>query len=301
MMNYWKNIAEYYDYFFTIQKGDFFDELKKAGVKNFHYLPLAASPDVHKKVEMSDDERNYYGSDISFVGAGYYNRRHLFKGLLNYNFRIWGTDWDLNSALAGCVQRAGARIDTDETVKIFNASKININLHSSTYHKGINPFGDFVNPRTFEIAGCGAFQLVDSRSELTDFFEIGKELVVFKTFEDLKEKITYYLKNPVERERIAEQAMQRVMKEHTYEKRMHQMLEYLDDNGFFPHGEEIEGEIVENLIEESGKGNELAEYLSKFSHKERITLSDIVKDIEDSEGNLTHSETLFLVMNEFLK
>jgi hypothetical protein len=82
---------------------------------------------------------------------------------------------------------------------------------------------------------------------------------------------------------------------------MHQMLECLADNGFIPHGEDIEGEIVENLIEESVKGSELAEYLSKFSHKERITISDIVKDIEGSEGNLTHSETLFLVMNEFLK
>lgn len=28
---------------------------------------------------------------------------------------------------------------------------------------GVEPYGDFVNPRTFESAACGAFQLVDSR------------------------------------------------------------------------------------------------------------------------------------------
>ncbi|MBI5057052.1 MAG: glycosyltransferase [Nitrospirae bacterium] len=301
LMDYWKNIAGLYDYFFVIQKGDLINEMKRAGVKNYHYLPLAASPDVHKKVEMPDDERDYYGSDISFVGAGYYNRRNLFKGLLDHDFKIWGTDWDMNSPLAQCVQRAGERVDTDEIVKIFNASKININLHSSTYHNGINPFGDFVNPRTFEIAACGAFQLVDSRSELADLFEAGKEIIVFEGLEDLKQKITYYLDNPAERESIAESAKQRVLRDHTYEHRMVEMLEYLADNGFTPALWEQEGEIVERLIEEAGRDTELGEYLSRFPSRERMTLSDIVKDIEESEGDLNIPETLFLTMNEFLK
>jgi len=300
LMDYWRNIAGYYDYLFTIQKGDFFEELERAGVKNYHYLPPAASPDVHKKVEMPDDERDYYGSDVSFVGAGYYNRRLLFKGLLDYDFKIWGTDWDMNSPLARCVQRAGERIDTDEMVKIFNATKININLHSSTYHNGINPFGDFINPRTFEISACGAIQLVDRRAELETLFEAGEEIVLFENLEDLKRKITYYLENPGERERIAEKARQRVLREHTYEHRMGEMLEYLADNGFMPASWEQEGEIVERLVEEAGRDSELGEYLSRFPARERIALSDVVKDIEESEGALTRSETLFLAMKEFI-
>lgn len=301
LMDYWKNIAGFYDYFFVIQKGDFSDEMKAAGIKNYHYLPLAASPDVHEKVEMPDAERDYYGSDISFVGAGYYNRRHLFKGLLDHDFRIWGTDWDMNSPLARCVQRSGERVDTDDIVKIFNASKININLHSSTYHNGINPFGDFVNPRTFEIASCGAFQLVDNRSALADLFEIGDEIIVFKDLEDLKQKIAYYLDHPAERERTAERAKQRVLRDHTYEHRMGEMLEYLADNGFIPALLEQEGEIVERLVEEAGRDTVLGEYLSKFPARERMTLSDIVREIEESEGDLNISETLFLTMSEFLK
>ncbi len=301
LMDYWKDIAGFYDYFFVIQKGDFIDEMKMAGIKNYHYLPLAASPDVHKKVEMPDAERDYYGSDISFAGAGYFNRRHLFKGLLDYDFKIWGTDWDMNSPLARCVQRAGERVDTDEIVKIFNASKININLHSSTYHNGINPFGDFVNPRTFEIASCGAMQLVDRRTELETLFEVGKEIVIFENLEDLKQKITYYLDNPAEREKTAERAKLRILREHTYEHRMGEMLGYLADNGFTPAFWEQDGELVERLVEEAGRDTGLGEYLSRFPARERITLSDIVKDIEESEGDLNIPETLFLTMNEFLK
>ncbi len=301
VMNYWRNIAGHYDYFFTIQKGALFNELKKAGARNYHYLPLAANQDVHRKIELTDNEKNYYGSDVSFVGAGYYNRRHLFKGLIDYDFKIWGTDWDMNSALAGCVQRAGERVDTDDIVRIFNSSKININLHSSTYHKGINPFGDFVNPRTFELASCGAFQLIDNRSELADFFEQGEEIIVFEGLEDLRQKITYYLDHTEEREKIAEKSRQRVIKEHTYKHRMQQMLDLLADSGFQPLSEDDDGESVEALIEEAGPGSELSEYLSRFMTKERITLSDIVKDIEESEGDLTRTEALMLTMNEFVK
>lgn len=301
LMDYWKNIAGLYDYFFVIQKGDLIDEMRKAGVKNYHYLPLAASPDIHKRIAIRDAERDYYGSDISFVGAGYYNRRHLFKGLLDHDFKIWGTDWDMNSPLARCVQRAAERVDTDETVKIFNASRININLHSSTYHNGINPFGDFVNPRTFELAACGAFQLVDNRSELPGLFKIGEEIIVFNDLEDLKQKIRYYLDNPAERERTAENAKQRVLREHTYEHRMGEMLEYLADNGFTPALQKEEGEIVERLVAEAGQETELGKYLARFTARERITLSDIVRDIEESEGDLNIPETLFLTMNEFLK
>ncbi|MBI4847514.1 MAG: glycosyltransferase [Nitrospirae bacterium] len=301
VMDYWKNIAGHYDYFFTIQRGAFFDELKKAGKSNFHYLPLAASSDVHNKVEMTDEEKHYYGSDISFVGAGYYNRRHLFKGLLDYDFKIWGTDWDMNSSLARCLQRSGERIVTEEIVKIFNASRISINLHSSTYHKGINPFGDFVNPRTFEIAGCGAFQLVDRRSEFADLFEEGKEIVVFEDLEDLRKKINHYLNSPEEREMLAENARQKVLKKHTYKHRMTEMLNLLTVSGFQPQAQSVEGEVVEALIGEAGADSELSKYLSRFSDRERITLYDIVKDIETNEGDLSRSETLLLVMNEFTK
>ncbi|RJQ46077.1 MAG: glycosyltransferase [Nitrospiraceae bacterium] len=300
LMNYWKNVAGLYDYFFAIQKGDFFSELEKAGIKNYHYLPLAADPAVHRKTELNNEERGYYGSALSFIGAGYYNRRHLFKGLLDYDFKIWGNDWDMNSALARCVQRSGGRVDSDETVMIFNASKININLHSSTCHKGINPFGDFVNPRTFEIAACGGFQLVDRRSELAEFFDENKEVIVFESLEDLRKKITYYLEHEDERNAIAQRARERVLFEHTYEHRMHEMLEHLADRGFNP-GEENEGGSTCDLIERARGEGELVEYLSRYSGRDRITLADIVQDIENSEGDLTYPETVFLVMNEFVK
>ncbi len=299
-MDYWKRSAKYYDYFFTIQKDELYRELEKEGIKNYHYLPTAACPDIHRPSELTVEEKNYYGSDISFVGAGYYNRRHFFKGLLDFDFKIWGTDWDMHSALAGCIQRSGARIDTEEIVKIFSAAKININLHSSTYHKGVNPFGDFVNPRMFEIIGCGGFQLVDRRSGLEGMFEENEEIVLFDDLDDLRNKITYYLNNPEERGRIAERGRQRVLREHTYINRMQEMLEFIVEKGYQPPVRSEEGEDVQSLIEEAGEDTGLGKYLSQFSKKGKVDIYDIAEKIKAGEGDISKTETLFLLMNEFV-
>ena len=185
---YWKTFAPLYDYFFVIQRGEFTDQLNAMGLKNHYYLPLAADPEIHKPLQLSPEEETEYSSELSFVGAGYHNRTQFFLQLLNEDFKIWGNDWNLNSPLATVMPRKGERISPEDCVKIFNAAKININLHSSSYHNGVNPHGDFVNPRTFEIAACAAFQMVDPRSELTSLFQIGEEIVTFNDIDDLRRK-----------------------------------------------------------------------------------------------------------------
>ena len=72
-LTYWKDIASSYDYFFTIQRGKFFDQLKSIGVDNFYYLPQACLPGVHRKINLSFTEMKKYSADVSFMGSG----RHL--------------------------------------------------------------------------------------------------------------------------------------------------------------------------------------------------------------------------------
>ena len=223
------------------------------------------------------------------------------RGLLDFDFKIWGSDWDLQSDLARCIQRGGARIDTDEIVKIFNASRININLHSSTYHKGINPFGDFINPRTFEIMACGGFQLADRRPALDGLFQADEEIIVFDDLYDLRSKVSYYLNDPGERKKITEKGRQRVLREHTYENRMRELLAVIAEKGLRKPLWPEEGEDVEGLMRESGMDSELGRYLTRFSGKGRITLSDITTEISASEGEISKTEGIFMLMNEFVR
>jgi spore maturation protein CgeB len=204
----------------------------------------------------------------------------------------------MRSKLAGFIQRSGSRIDTGEIVRIFNASNININLHSSTYHKGVNPFGDFINPRTFEIASSGGFQLVDRRSNLAELFNVDDEIVVFDDLDDIRNKIKHYLENPDEAERIAENGRKKVLRDHTYEKRMEEMLDVIVSAGYESACWKNDREPVKKLIREAGRETDLGTYLSGFSDQEYINLTDIKDRISKEDGVLSRTETIFLMMKE---
>ncbi|RMF92373.1 MAG: hypothetical protein D6734_12425 [Candidatus Schekmanbacteria bacterium] len=301
LMDYWRNVSLSYDYFFTIQKGDFFRVLSSAGVKNYHYLPTGCDPEIHKPVELSEEEIREFKSDISFMGAGYYNRRIFFKKLADYDFKIWGTDWPLEDPFyAKTVQRKGERISIEDTVKIYNAALININLHSSTYHDGVNPYGDFLNPRIFEIAACGGFQLVDKRSLLKEQFEIGEEIECFTDIDELKEKIDYYLSHPEERKAISLKSRNRAISEHTYLKRMEEVLKVVSNGkGIKLEKPDTDINSYKNLVKQCGDDEECLKILSKFKNYAHISIKDIAREIEKGEGKLSQSEKIFLMMNEF--
>ena len=307
-LNYWKLLAPNFDHFFTIQEGDFLKELDKICLdKNHHYfLPTAAKLDTHKSInEISTEEKLYYGSDVSFVGAGYYNRRRVFPSLLGYDFKIWGNDWNLNSPLKKVIQKNGERVSTEETMKIFNSSKININLHSSSYLDGVNLDGDFLNPRTFELAASKNFQLVDARSPIFDFFE-KDEIATFTSLEDLLDKIDFFLNNEIERKKIIEKSYNRVIQNHSYRLRIKEMLHFIIMNNkklSSYKDKRITKELLLNDISKKEKltnndYSKLKEIINSVNENE-INLNSIVKSILERDNKLSKEESLFLMMNEF--
>ena len=298
-MGYWRTAAPMYDFFFTIQDGPFPGLLREAGARSVSVLPMAADPRLHRKVELSSADLREFGSDVSFVGAGYYNRRKMFEGLADLDFRIWGNEWGGCDALREFIRRDGGRVPTEDIVKVFTASRINVNLHSSTYHEGVNPDGDFVNPRTFEIASCGGFQLVDFRSDLPRFFEVGKEIVCFEDLGDLRDKIAHYLGHFEEREAIAERGRRRVLRDHTYEHRMRAMIGFIVRSGFqSPWKAARRREDPGLLAAEAGPDTELGKYLARFAGHPALSLSDVVREIRSGKGDLSRVERVFLAMNE---
>lgn len=225
LFTYWRAFAPHYDLFAVIQTEPFLQELADIGVKNALYLPLAALPSFHRPLDLSPAEREEFGSPLSFVGAGYPNRRRAFRQFVERGLKIWGTEWEDEPALAPIVQRKGTRISPEDCVRIFNASDINFNLHSSVLPENLVSRGDFVNPRTFELAACGAFQLVDERRLLPDLFD-ESELAVFRSMEEMEEKIAYYRTRPDERRAMAGRARARALADHTYARRMRSLLDF---------------------------------------------------------------------------
>jgi spore maturation protein CgeB len=299
-LEYWRAVAPLYDFFFTIQEGDFIEKLKSSGVSNCAYVPTGCDPQVHTKLELTHDETKRFGSDISFAGAGYYNRQQMFEGLVDYNFKIWGTDWRQSLALREFVQNDGAPFTTDEMVRIINASKISLNLHSSAQHEGIDPTGDFVNPRLFEVASCGGFQLVDEREEVHGFFEPDSEIVTFKDLRDLRNKIDYYLSHDDERAAIAERAQRRAHKEHTYQHRMAQMFEFIleraGDRLLAQHDKEYW--TVGDVRKRPDANSELRSFLDTLPADVPFNLQEMSAKVLEREGSLSEPEAIVMMLKE---
>jgi len=298
LFTYWQAYAPFYDFFAVIQKGEFPEALHTIGVENHLYLPLAAQPDVHKRLELSSSEQRKFGSDVSFMGAGYPNRRMAFRDLTRFDFKLWGTDWDGDAILAPYVQLAGARISPDDCVRIYNAAKININLHSSTQARELVTGGDFVNPRTFEVAACGGFQLVDRRSLMAELFA-EDELAVFDSMEELLPRIEHYLAHPEEREAVAMRGRARVLKDHTYAQRMQTLLEFIARKRPGWPKARAAAPAVEGMPAELAE--QIAALLERLGLPSSAAFEDVVWALRQKQGRLDGLDAAVLFLDEWRK
>ena len=293
----WKFLAKHYDFVFTIQKGECIEAIKAAGAGEVHYLPTAADAMVHAPLHLTPEEQERWGSPVSFVGAGYHNRQQMFASLSGLPLKLWGTEWPGCKPFDRMVQEEGRRLKPQEYVKIFNASTINLNLHSSTERDGVDPAGDFINPRTFELAACGAFQLVDKRSLLDEVFIPGEEVETFESRKELVEKIEYYLAHPEARIPFIEKARARVLKEHTYQHRITEMLSIIYSSRYAQLRKRLGESPWKRVIERAAPYPELKERCEvAFRRGEEANLDGLVSDIITGKGELSETEQKLLFL-----
>jgi spore maturation protein CgeB len=112
----------------------------------------------------------------------------------------------------------GLARSTTEMPKIFRLSKINLNFTSKPIRTGI-PL------RLWDILGAGGFVLTNYQSEIPEYFEVGKDLDIFASEEELVEKIRYYLEHEEEREEIARNGYQKAKEKYSLELRVKQILQ----------------------------------------------------------------------------
>lgn len=214
-------LAAPYDYLFFKEPhmvSLFRDKLEK----NTYYLPEACNPRWHRPVELGEAERAHFGCDLSLTGNMYYYRALVMEHFLDYRVKIWGPSFPrwLDSSTRAVFMRQ--YVVREEKAKAFRAAAININSLTPAEING-------VNWRTFEVAGCGGFQIAEFRPELANLFEIDREIVTFNTLGELKEKVAYYLVHEEERQEIALKSQRRAHRDHTYELRLRSLLKTVED------------------------------------------------------------------------
>ncbi|MDO8156488.1 glycosyltransferase [Bacillus toyonensis] len=225
-----QHIVSHYDYVFTQDSG-IIDFYQKIGCNNVFYLPLASDQSLYKP----NNDISSYKYDISFLGTAFENRLSFIDSIADYlnqkSTCIVGYGWDK-------LKHYGLLKDKiklmplgtyEENLKYYTATKININMHRSIQDKTLNCNSllleaHSINNRTFEIANSCAFQLTDVRVNLAKHYTPGVEIETFYSPTEFVTKSEYYLIHEKERLQIAENGYKKTLRDHTYDQRVHQLL-----------------------------------------------------------------------------
>jgi spore maturation protein CgeB len=221
--------SPHYDLFFTNAR-QCLEAHRQVGCKNIRYLSFGFDRRLHRKMELTENDRLRFGSGISFTGTLTDRRIEMLRPLVGMNLRIWSTTlcthlnkdgiWSTpipeeNPLLSHVT---GISLWGDDMVRACNAAAIVLNLHVQ----------DTPTMRDFEVPACGGFLMTDYVPGLEEFFEIGSEIVCFRSPEELRALAEYYLANGREREAIAEKGYARARRDHSYTARMKTILEAVE-------------------------------------------------------------------------
>ncbi len=170
---------------------------------------------------LTREEEERYACDVVFAGDWEEVREQALLRLVG-RCRLhirgpWKRKLAPSSPLRACV--VADWFAPDEMAAISAGAKIVLNLHSWF---GKDARG--TNPRVFEAAGCGAFQLCDWKEEIPAAFADGKEIILYRSLDEMDKLVMEWLPRAAERKSVAAAAAARAARDHTYHARMTELL-----------------------------------------------------------------------------
>lgn len=178
---------------------------------------LDTAPDIYDQVYQMPDE--YYIRTF-FMGRKLSNvERTLLMELLaqRYDIHLYTR---ATERVPDGVRRFPEVSAANEALKVYYSSKINLNITLRSIAGG-------VPARVYEIMSMGGFVLSNWQEEISELFEEDKEIVTYKTPEELIDKADFYLRHDTERIRIGLNGYQRAKKDYTYEQQIGKIISIL--------------------------------------------------------------------------
>jgi spore maturation protein CgeB len=182
-----------------------------------HLLYEAMNPRWHRPLASQENDT------VAVAGNWYGFRQALVNRLLQDGVSVacYGPrpppHWSLPRILRA---HQGRYIAREEKSRVFGAALACLNSFQFSE-------GNSLNCRAFEIAGTGGLQLIEYRPAVAECFEPGKELLVFRSYEELTALIEKARRDPSSMRRIREAGARRAIENHTYRHRLEAILSHL--------------------------------------------------------------------------
>lgn len=198
-------------------------KFRQAGLTSY-YQPLA----FDSRILQGSEPREYNRREISCSFVGGISKLHLksyqLLELLAKETPIvfWGYGANTLPKSSKIAKRHKGQAWGKEMFDILLSSQITINRHGEIAENYAN------NMRLYEATGTGTLLITDYKDNLNELFEIGKEIVAYRSPQECTSLVKYYLANPREAEEIAKAGQARTIQDHSYTKRMDQTAEILN-------------------------------------------------------------------------
>ncbi|MFP4500099.1 MAG: glycosyltransferase [Candidatus Hydrogenedentota bacterium] len=112
------------------------------------------------------------------------------------------------------VENAGPGLDYfNELAPFFCGTQVNVNSTSLQMRWA-------VNQRVFDCPAAGGFLITDDQADMGEFFEPDVEAVTYRSLDELRDKVVYYLAHPEARRAVVHAARERILAEHTHAHRL---------------------------------------------------------------------------------
>jgi hypothetical protein len=184
--------------------------------------------------------------DIVFMGTnwpfppeydGYAKRKQLLENILlkGLDLHIYGDNWEHMLNCNYKTLNLHPLAWDNECSEVYSSAKITLGINCRNDIQGMASW-----PRTFNSMASGAFHLTHYIPGLETMFENHKHLAWFNSVPEAMELIEYYLNNDIERERIAKAARDAIIRGHTTDLYIEEIISKYQQSKQGPHIQQYE-------------------------------------------------------------
>lgn len=184
-------------------------------------LPFAVDPNIHKSSAANNKKRL-----IQSIANMNDSRDKWFNLMDEHNCLpdIYGNYFATSKLWLSNPLKVKPSINFRNQNKVYSKYLISLNIHSNIIKQG-------TNMKTFEASGFKVPQLIEEKPGLSNFFEPNKEIMVFSSIEEYKEKLELLKTDKALRKLLVTNSYKRSMAFHTYDNRVKLIIDNFKSSG----------------------------------------------------------------------
>jgi hypothetical protein len=199
--------------------------LVRSGFDNVEYLAHGVDTNYYSPVSPSPEEKVRFGSPVAFVGRPSERRAEYLEAVADLGLTVWGKRWakkpySSNPVISSC-RKEKVNILSEDLIKLYRSTVVMTNILRE-------PLMDIMNLQVFSIPATGTCLVTEWVEDIEDSFDLGNEILTFKTVDDFRETVAMLVKDTMRAKKIGESGMKRCIAHHTHAHRARTILGMLD-------------------------------------------------------------------------